>query len=366
MFLFPCVHALLGVSTKVRPPVERGQFWDFQLNSPCFSSIAVHYTTAGPKRTKEVPLVFLPGFGVGEFHFEHNLKKFGEERKCYSFDWIGQGRSWPRNEIEERGLQVGAETWALQLTKFLEDVVGQQAILVGNSLGGYMGAIVASRRPQLVKGLALLNPTPFWGLWSPQGSPIWDGMLPAPEVPGFIGSRWFDALRNEKNVRKMLCAVYADECAADDELVEQICEAAGSEFGPSAFTSILFSATTPESFDDALGAIHDHKIPVGLFYGKDDPWVSPSWGQRAFRRLHCDASYYELSPTGHCPHHEAPSATNLALQDWLGTLDNRDSSSLCAGDHVVVNEGNGRQVTVAKVDGKPRTLMEHAAHAIWH
>lgn len=46
-------------------------------------------------------------------------------------------------------------------------------------------------------------------------------------------------------------------------------------------------------------------MPMCMIYGKEDPWVVPFWGQRAKQR-NPDAVYYELSPAGHCPHHEAP------------------------------------------------------------
>lgn len=46
-------------------------------------------------------------------------------------------------------------------------------------------------------------------------------------------------------------------------------------------------------------------MPMCMIYGKEDPWVVPFWGQRAKQR-NPDAIYYELSPAGHCPHHEAP------------------------------------------------------------
>lgn len=34
--------------------------------------------------------------------------------------------------------------------------------IVGNSFGGYVGAYFAATNPELVKGMALLNATPFW------------------------------------------------------------------------------------------------------------------------------------------------------------------------------------------------------------
>ncbi|CAL5352920.1 unnamed protein product [Camellia sinensis] len=46
-------------------------------------------------------------------------------------------------------------------------------------------------------------------------------------------------------------------------------------------------------------------VPICLMYGKEDPWVKPVWGLQVKRRLP-EAPYYEISPTGHCPHDEVP------------------------------------------------------------
>ena len=41
-------------------------------------------------------LLFLHGFGVGSFHYEHQLDDFWDENTCvWALDFVGQGRSWP-------------------------------------------------------------------------------------------------------------------------------------------------------------------------------------------------------------------------------------------------------------------------------
>lgn len=54
--------------------------------------------------------------------------------------------------------------------------------------------------------------------------------------------------------------------------------------------------------------------------GRDDPWVVPIWGQRLKRQLP-DATYLELAPAGHCPHHEAPTAINNIIQTWVAAVE---------------------------------------------
>lgn len=55
-------------------------------------------------------------------------------------------------------------------------------------IGGYLGANLAARHPEAVKGLILLNATPFWSTRPPAGREgLWkllpvDGTLPVPQV----------------------------------------------------------------------------------------------------------------------------------------------------------------------------------------
>lgn len=80
----------------------------------------------------------------------------------------------------------------------LLQVIGEPVFVVGNSLGGYVGTYVAAERPDLVRGVALLNATPFWAFSPhPKKQPLlarlwpWGGMLPAPRIVGSFVSVWW-------------------------------------------------------------------------------------------------------------------------------------------------------------------------------
>ena len=77
--------------------------------------------------------------------------------------------------------------------------------MVGNSVGGHLAAIVASRRPDLVASLSLLNPSPVLGLnfscWSGEASPRKIGLI------------LFDFIRDLGTIEKYLEAAYANRDA---------------------------------------------------------------------------------------------------------------------------------------------------------
>lgn len=160
---------------------------------------------------------------------------------------------------------------------FIDEVIGEPAYIAGNSLGGYIAANLAANHPRAVRGLALMNATPFWAFRKPiirtaaaaignsadsttpsdvsdqsdagdamlpaapasedasingdklgteEGGSVarggdwlgWDGILPAPEGFFRFGAWYFDRMRDPRTVKSMLGAVYSNaggSCCAD-------------------------------------------------------------------------------------------------------------------------------------------------------
>ena len=201
----------------------------------------------------------------------------------------------------------------------------------------------------------------------------YDGVLPAPQPLYEIGSRWYNSLRNENTVKSMLGAVYADDKAWGDRLVEQIMTPTENKHGQSVFTSILFAPKPEQTFEETLTSLQKADIPLLLLYGREDPWIFPSWGQRVKRQVP-KATYFELSPAGHCPHHEAPRAVNALILEWLkeqqeeggregrrkpeedGSKGGREEGR--EGRRTFFEPVTGKEISVALLDGQPRDVVE--------
>lgn len=308
----------------------------------------IHYTQFEGARHKSSPVLLLNGFGVGFFHWERNFQQLAEESgSCvFAMDYLGQGNSWPVDADDgkspsELGLRYSIDDWVEQSIEFIEKVVLEQSteastsscILVGNSLGGLIATIIATKRPDLVSKLALLNPTPLWG----GNLPGWDSRLPGPSFPRAIGRVMYDLIRDPKNIRSLLIKTYSDPNSIG-LLPQQIRAVTDtSAGGHAAFASIMWArpASIPkkQGIDGETGndngdfydALRQLSCPTLLLYGAEDPWCSPEFGRAAMRAL-CDRDsndadtksvYVELSPCGHCPHHEAPEATNSLISRWI-------------------------------------------------
>ena len=64
-------------------------FWEWK------PKLEVHYEKAGCENVNSPALLFLPGFGVGSFHYEKQLKDLGRDFRVWALDFLGQGKSLP-------------------------------------------------------------------------------------------------------------------------------------------------------------------------------------------------------------------------------------------------------------------------------
>jgi pimeloyl-ACP methyl ester carboxylesterase len=372
-------------ATRRRVVVSNDDDDDNDASAP----LTTEMSTDSNATTMTTPVLLLNGFGVGTFH-QHRLihelltAKQNENNNnnnnnmvvVYCIDYLGQGKSWPRDcndgiGQDEVGLQYSGNTWVDQVTDFIRHVVlkdddesdkenndnnssssKRKLHVVGNSVGGHLATFVAARLgPRLIKSLVLLNPTPLWGF----NVPGWNGVLPAPRIPKVIGRWLFDQIRDLKNIELFLSQVYANHHAFDETLMQQIRACTNVPGGHAAFASILWSPpvsiTVPSSssstttgcsdrentedkltttitintFYDCLAFLANNNnnsrnnttsnLPILLVFGHSDPWCKPALARRMLEQAP-KARYIEMTNVGHCPNHEAPIATAHILNAW--------------------------------------------------
>ena len=328
----------------------------------------MRYERRGDAGTATRHVVLLPGFGVGSFHYDALSARLGrDESTCvWALDFCGQGASWPASDEASRdgslnGFVYSVDAWRDQVVDFARTVVRAEdgVYLAGNSLGGFVATYAAATEESaLVKGLILMNATPFWAFVPSDRESLvykltpWRGELPAPSWIRSPVKAYWESFRSEKNVRGLLGLVYANKERLDDALVRQIIEPTDNANALCTFCSVVWSPKAKMSFDDMLRRIgeREKELPVALVYGKEDPWVVPLWGQRLKRALpHAD--YYELSPAGHCPAHECPSTTSEIMRSWMRYVETTRAN----GDPPPSGSTDG---VATLVDGSPRNIFE--------
>ncbi len=93
----------------------------------------------------------------------------------------------------------------------------------------------------------------------------------------------------------------------------------------------------------------------------------PIWGQRLKRRLPT-ADYVELTPAGHCPHHEAPHAVNAMMRTWISAVeagDHTTADALRIGAESCYKEEDGTEVRATVLAGEPRNVFERWDDTKW-
>jgi pimeloyl-ACP methyl ester carboxylesterase len=153
------------------------------------------------------------GIGGGSSLFQYRLNApavAAAGYRVHALDLIGFGRS---SKPERRTTQ---DDLVAQVTSFLEDVVGEPAILVANGLSGAHAIRIAAERPDLVAGLALIAPTGYRSLNRPQDDArertfdVFANPVVSEVFAGF--------LVDEDAQRFFLLDAYADEASLTDEV----------------------------------------------------------------------------------------------------------------------------------------------------
>ena len=278
----------------------------------------VHYVDfGGPENGPSVVLVH--GLGGSHLNWDLFAPLLTEHARVRALDLPGFGRSEPG----ARKASVSANARALD--RFLAEVVGEPAVLVGNSMGGMLSILAAGERPEAVAGLVLLDPA----VPGPRRAtdPLVALMFAVYAVP-LIGERFMRRRRTRQSelarVRETLTLVGVDPdsipSAVIDRSVTLLQEREDVEGMDRAFLaaarSLLRLLVDPRSYRKAMASI---RVPVLLVHGDRDRLV-PVEAARDIARRHPTWRYLELADVGHVPQLQVPEKLAAEVLGWLAEL----------------------------------------------
>ncbi|GFH07926.1 predicted protein [Haematococcus lacustris] len=232
------------------------------------------------------------------------------------------GFGWSQKALVD---YTNGKQWIRQISSFIEEVVASgPVVLAGNSLGGYASLAAAVARPDLVRGVAMLNGA---GPFDEPGRPALDPDQPEPLVDRFknwlagIGKRVvlyfaFVRAKQPERIKEVLNMVYTNRDMVDDELVDSIVQPALDPLAAEVFFRINHRTAPPVTLNRLLTRL---QAPLLLLWGMRDPWITPSKAE-AIVKMYPAASFVPLSQAGHCPHDDLPVETNAALTNWISRL----------------------------------------------
>ncbi|MEH2294197.1 alpha/beta fold hydrolase [Nostoc sp.] len=294
-----------------------GKYWQWRGHN-------VYYVRAGEKQSQRPPLLLVHGFGASTDHWRKNITGLYEDFEVFAIDLLGFGRS------AKPKLQYSGDLWRDQLHDFISEVIGQKAVLAGNSLGGYAGLCVAAQCPDSAAGLVLLNSAGPFSESQPTSEPeaLQSEIQPPKQTSSLqklLGDsvKWileqplaqfllFQYVRQRWVIRQTLEKVYLDKSAITDQLVEEICRPAYDAGALDVFVSV-FSTPQGEKVDLLLKQL---TCPLLMLWGEADPWMNARERSKKFRQYYPDLTEHFLT-AGHCPHDEVPDRVNQLLGDWV-------------------------------------------------
>ncbi|BBC23900.1 alpha/beta fold hydrolase [Pseudanabaena sp. ABRG5-3] len=256
-------------------------------------------------------MVLIHGFGASVGHWRKNVPVLAQRFRVYAIDLIGFGSSAQPKPSE---LAYTFETWGQQVADFVREVVGDRAILVGNSIGAVVAMQAAVYAPKLITKTVLINCSLRLLQEQNQLAMPWFKRIGVKAVQNILGVRaiaklFFDQVRNPQSVRQILSQAYIQKEAITDELIEILVQPAQNPNAVDVFMAFVRYSQGPRP-EDLLAILPCEAI---VLWGDRDPWEPIKLGRESFTRFACVKEFIDLPNAGHCPQDEVPELVNDIL-----------------------------------------------------
>tara|TARA_Y100001933_G_scaffold101146_1_gene101693 strand:- start:728 stop:1642 length:915 start_codon:yes stop_codon:yes gene_type:complete len=269
---------------------------------------------------KNVAVVLIHGFGANTKHWRFNQPVLAEQAPTYAIDLLGFGRSdQPRARLKDEQdsadcVHYSFDLWGQQVADFCCEVIDRPVLLVGNSIGGVVALRAAQLLGERCQGVVLIDCAQrLMDDKQLASQPAWMAWI-RPLLKAMVRQRWLSTVlfRNAARpgvIRRVLKQAYPSGANIDDDLVDLLFQPTQREGAAEAFRGFI------NLFDDYLAPhlMQELSIPVDLIWGEKDPWEPLQEARHWSETINCVRSLTVIPEAGHCPHDEAPTATNQAL-----------------------------------------------------
>ncbi len=268
------------------------------------NGLDMHYVDEG----KDEPIVMLHGDPTWGYLYRNFIPPLAQHYRCIVPDQIGMGKSAiPQDRSLYRLEQHRANLEALLIHLDVHDIT-----LVLHDWGGPVGLGFATRHPERIKRLVLMNTWAF-APW-PEG--------PFPRLLELIRSERGEAFVLKKN-GYLEPALLGTTCHSD-RLTKSVLEAYRAPFPTpeSRLAMLCWSRDIPVQETDVSyaemkqieqGLTQFSKTPILLIWGMQDPVLSASVLQR-WQHLYPHAKTHEIEDASHFLHEDAPER----IVKWIG------------------------------------------------
>lgn len=285
--------------------MTKTHFWTWQ-------GFTIRYQVAG---SSGPAVLLIHGFGAHSDHWRKNLPELGQSCRTYAIDLIGYGQS---DKPEPNApLAYTFETWGQQVIDFCQQVIGEPAFLVGNSIGCIVAMQAGVAAPDQVLGIVALDCSLRLLHERKRAALPWYRSAPTPLVQAIlnyppVGKFFFARLAKPRTLKRILRQAYGRQEAVTDELIELLLTPAMDPAAVDVFVAFISYSQGPLP-EDLLPQL---RCPVRMIWGEADPWEPVGMG-RAYASYEAVEDFVSLPGIGHCPQDEAPELVNPLIADWV-------------------------------------------------
>eukprot|EP01035_Chromulina_nebulosa_P018417 gene18417-24121_t len=266
-------------------------------------------------KVKKGNVLCIHGFGGNADQWRKNIPVLANEGyDSYAIDLLGYGYSDKPNPKQYNVNEIyNFETWSDQSISFIENVIKEPTYIVCNSVGCIAGLLAAVQRPDLIKGLILIDMS-LRLLHVRNQNPIQRPLVSAFQTllrETNIGKYFFKQIAQPKAIKNILNQAYADN-SVDDEIVDIILKPGLEPGAVDVFLDFISYSGGPLP-EDLLPQVN---IPVRILWGENDPWEPIKLG-RKYENYRCVDEFVPLPGGGHCPMDQIPDIVNYEILRFL-------------------------------------------------
>jgi pimeloyl-ACP methyl ester carboxylesterase len=265
------------------------------------------------------PLLMVHGLGGNALNWMAVGPALAERYHSIAIDLVGFGQT----PLHHRSATVGAN--AELVSEFIDKVIGEPVVLVGNSMGGHIAILESADHPQQVAECILVDPAvPIPVAQAPRPNPLLLGAAAALSIPGLadvLVQYRARKLGAETMVREALALACADASRVDPDVVEAHVELTrerahlglqNSRAFVQASRSIALKMADPRFWT----RVKKVKAPTLVIHGSLDR-IIPLAAARDLVRRRPDWTLRVLEGVGHVPMMETPDLFLSVLLEWL-------------------------------------------------
>ncbi|MDQ6751743.1 MAG: alpha/beta hydrolase [Actinomycetota bacterium] len=254
------------------------------------------------------PIVFVHGHSGSWSNWLENLPHFAERHRVVAFDLPGFGHS----EMPAQGVSI--ENYGRTVDAVMEELGVDQAAIVGNSMGGFVGAELALKFPHRVQRLVLVSAaglaTKYIGLSAEflRRRSVVAFARAVNTYASFPEARASTLMRRPRLRRALLGMVAHHPDRLPVPISMELVRGTGKPAAADALDALLDY--------DYRDRLEDVRCPTLIVWGEDDRTV-PVESAGEYERLIPGSRKVVLLDTGHVPMVERPVRFNALLDEFL-------------------------------------------------